>query len=85
MPTRIPATGDISAHFTLYFCGECNHEHNIFGSKGVGEAPFMLAISLFKTMRDAAAFALPGNQEQLDAPATAENVQRALDAMTGFL
>ena len=65
MPTRIPATGDISAHFTLYFCGESNREDNVFCSKAVGEPPFMLAISLFETMRDAAAFAQPGNHVQL--------------------
>ena len=84
-PTKIRATGDIPAHFTPDFCGEYNREHNVLDSEGMGESSLMLAISLFETMRDPAAFALPGNQVQLDAPATAENVLRALGAMPGFL
>lgn len=84
-PTNIPATGNIPAHFTIDFCDECNREHNVFESEGMGEPPFMLAIILCQTMGAAAAFALPGNHVQLDAPTTAENVLRALGATTGFL
>lgn len=75
---KIPTTGDIPAHFKIDLWPEANREDNIFGSKAVGEPPLMLAISVFEAMRDAVAAARPGKRVQLDAPATAENVLRAL-------
>ena len=75
---KIPATGDVPAHFKVDFWPEPNREDNIFGSKAVGEPPLMLAISVFEALRDAVASAQPGKPVRLDAPATAENVLRAL-------
>jgi xanthine dehydrogenase large subunit len=66
-----------------------NPEDNVFGSKAVGEPPFMLAISVYEALRDAVAQARgavhggtqSGTQTvRLTAPATAENVLRALRA-----
>jgi xanthine dehydrogenase large subunit len=48
------------------------------GSKAVGEPPFMLAISVWEALRDAAAAARGGERVHMDAPATAENVLKAL-------
>ena len=81
---KIPATGDIPAHFNIDFWDEPNREDNVFGSKAVGEPPFMLAISVFEALRNAVAAARPGMRVQLDAPATAENVLRALGGLTGL-
>ncbi|MDB5845700.1 MAG: xanthine dehydrogenase, molybdenum binding subunit apoprotein [Polaromonas sp.] len=75
---KIPTTGDVPAHFKVDLWPEPNREDNVFGSKAVGEPPLMLAISVFEAMRDAVARARPGARVQLDAPATAENVLRAL-------
>jgi xanthine dehydrogenase large subunit len=51
----------------------------VFGSKAVGEPPFMLAISVYEALRDAIAQARgDGAAVQLAAPATAENVLRSL-------
>jgi xanthine dehydrogenase large subunit len=76
---KIPATGDIPEHFKVAFWPEPNREDNVFGSKAVGEPPFMLAISVFEAMKDAVANArADGGAVQLTAPATAENVLRAL-------
>jgi xanthine dehydrogenase large subunit len=51
----------------------------VFGSKAVGEPPFMLAISVWEALRDAAATATGGKAAvRMDAPATAENVLKAL-------
>ena len=76
---KIPATGDIPEHFKVAFWPEPNREDNVFGSKAVGEPPFMLAISVFEAMKDAVANArVDGGVVQLTAPATAENVLRAL-------
>jgi xanthine dehydrogenase large subunit len=76
---KIPAIGDIPAHFVVDFWPEPNPEDNVHGSKAVGEPPFMLAISVFEALRDAVASALPpGARVQLEAPATPEHVLRAL-------
>ena len=78
---KIPATGDIPEHFKVDFWPEPNREDNVFGSKAVGEPPFMLAISVYEALRDAVGAASPASPSQpvvLRAPATAENVLRAL-------
>ncbi|WP_029523814.1 xanthine dehydrogenase molybdopterin binding subunit [Polaromonas glacialis] len=75
---KIPTTGDVPEHFKVDLWPEPNREDNVFGSKAVGEPPLMLAISVFEALRDAVARARPGARVQLDAPATAENVLRAL-------
>jgi xanthine dehydrogenase large subunit len=78
---KIPATGDIPAHFKVDFWPEPNREDNVFGSKAVGEPPFLLAFSAFFAAKEAAAAAradagLPGAFE-LDAPATPERLRLA--------
>jgi xanthine dehydrogenase large subunit len=75
---KIPATGDVPAHFKVDFWPEANREDNVGGSKAVGEPPFMLAISVWEALRDAAAAARGDGKVHMNAPATAENVLRAL-------
>jgi xanthine dehydrogenase large subunit len=48
---KIPATGDIPAHFKVDLWPEANREDNVGGSKAVGEPPFMLAISVYEALR----------------------------------
>jgi hypothetical protein len=48
---KIPATGDIPEHFKVDLWPEPNREDNVFGSKAVGEPPFMLAISVWEALR----------------------------------
>ncbi|KQM68657.1 xanthine dehydrogenase molybdopterin binding subunit [Xylophilus sp. Leaf220] len=79
---KIPATGDIPAHFKVELWHEPNREDNVFGSKAVGEPPFMLAISVYEALRNAVAAARPGGGPvRLEAPATPENVLRALGGL----
>jgi xanthine dehydrogenase large subunit len=75
---KIPATGDVPAHFNVQLWPEANREDNVGGSKAVGEPPFMLAISVWEALRDAAAAARGDGRVRMDAPATAENVLKAL-------
>jgi xanthine dehydrogenase large subunit len=75
---KIPATGDIPAHFKVDLWPEANREDNVHGSKAVGEPPFMLAISVFEALRDAVAQA-GGKPQSMNAPGTAEEVLRAFD------
>lgn len=77
---KIPATGDVPEHFRIALWPEPNPEDNVGGSKAVGEPPFMLAISVWEALRDAAAAARGDAQVRMDAPATAENVLKALKA-----
>ncbi len=77
---KIPATGDIPERFRVDLWPEPNREDNVFGSKAVGEPPFMLAISVFEALRAAVASTRPDARTpvRLTAPATAENLLRAL-------
>ena len=75
---KIPATGDVPEHFRIELWPEPNPEDNVFRSKAVGEPPFMLAISVWEALRDAVAAARGGGAVRMDAPATAENVLRAV-------
>ncbi len=75
---KIPATGDVPEHFKIALWPEANREDNVGGSKAVGEPPFMLGISAWEAIRDAVAAARPGQRVVMQAPATPENVLRAL-------
>ncbi len=82
---KVPAAGDVPAHFRVNLWPEANREDNVGGSKAVGEPPFMLAISVWEALRDAVAQArlhrgLGTGPVRLDAPATAERVLWALRA-----
>ncbi|WP_312306700.1 xanthine dehydrogenase molybdopterin binding subunit [Pulveribacter sp.] len=79
---KIPATGDVPGHLKIALWHEANREDNVGGSKAVGEPPFMLAVSVYEALRNAVAAGrgdAPGAARvALRAPATAENVLRAL-------
>ena len=86
---KIPTIGDVPAHFRVDLWHQPNREDNVFGSKAVGEPPFMLAISVWEALRDAVAHARraaigtnsdasPSGPLRMDAPATPEQVLRAL-------
>jgi xanthine dehydrogenase large subunit len=78
---KIPATGDIPEHFRVDLWPEPNREDNVYGSKAVGEPPFMLALSVYEALKDAIADARGrGGVVRLTAPATAENVLASLSS-----
>jgi len=78
-PTRFPRRAMSPQHFKVDLWPEPNREDNVFGSKAVGEPPFMLAISVYEALRDAIAQARGGSHPvALAAPATAGDVLRAL-------
>ena len=83
---NIPATGDIPEHLRVDLWPEPNREDNVGGSKAVGEPPFMLAISVYEALRNAIAAGrsneAPAKPVVLTAPATAENVLRALGRLS---
>ncbi len=80
---KIPAAGDLPPEFNvkLYERGE-NREDSPYRSKGVGEPPLMLALSVFFAIRDAVAsvadYALP---PRLNAPATPQETLKSVDEL----
>ncbi|MES2947016.1 MAG: xanthine dehydrogenase molybdopterin binding subunit [Pseudomonadota bacterium] len=75
---KIPTAGDVPQHLKVDLWHEPNVEDNVFGSKAVGEPPFMLAISVYEALREAIATVGNRGPVRLSAPATAENVLAAL-------
>jgi xanthine dehydrogenase large subunit len=80
---KIPVASDVPADFRviLWERGE-NAEDSIHRSKAVGEPPLMLAISVLHAIKDAVASAAGyAASPRLDAPATPEEVLRAIDEL----
>ena len=75
---KIPTCSDLAPDFRVELLSNvANREKTIYRSKAVGEPPLMLALSVFHAIRDAIAdddSRLP----ELEAPATPENILRAL-------
>ncbi|MBX6318132.1 xanthine dehydrogenase molybdopterin binding subunit [Pigmentiphaga sp.] len=80
---KIPTAGDVPAEFRVAFWPEPNREDNVYGSKAVGEPPFMLGFAAFFAIRDAVAAARRERGRYgpvpLSAPATPEAVLRAVE------
>ncbi|MBO6508937.1 MAG: xanthine dehydrogenase molybdopterin binding subunit [Roseibium sp.] len=79
---KIPTASDIPEHFKVeLYEGTGNPQATVYRSKAVGEPPVMLANSVFCAVNDAIASLVPGQVPQLDAPATPENIMRAVQDM----
>ncbi len=74
---KIPACADRPDIFNVTLWDQPNPAQTIYRSKAVGEPPFMLGISAFLALSDAVAACGP-NYPNLQAPATAEEVLRAV-------
>jgi xanthine dehydrogenase large subunit len=84
---KIPATGDIPQHFRVDLWPQANRQDNVYGSKAVGEPPFMLAIAVLMAMRDAVGQVAPQNRSPvpLSGPATAPAVLAAIQGLEALL
>jgi xanthine dehydrogenase large subunit len=80
---KIPGSRDVPPIFNARILADApNQEATIFRSKAVGEPPLMLAISIFLAIRDAISSLVEYRYApSLDAPATAERVLAAIDAI----
>ncbi len=79
---KIPTGRDIPKDFRVALFDGDNQEETIYRSKAVGEPPLMLGISAFLAIRDAvAACGKPHCLPPLMAPATPENVLKAIQAV----
>ncbi len=79
---KIPAFGDQPEVFNVALYEAENRVDTIFRSKAVGEPPLMLGISAFLALSDAVAACGP-HYADLQAPATPEEVLRAVDRARG--
>jgi xanthine dehydrogenase large subunit len=80
---KIPLASDVPEIFRVDLWQEPNGEATIYRSKGVGEPPLMLAVSVFCALIDAIGSLAPGRPVRLDAPATPEAVLRAIENLSG--
>jgi xanthine dehydrogenase large subunit len=79
---KIPCASDVPADFRVaLYESKGNREDTICRSKAVGEPPLMLGISVWAAIYDAVASLKPGQAPPLDAPATPENIMRAVKVM----
>jgi xanthine dehydrogenase large subunit len=84
---KIPTVGEVPSDFRLSLFKRNDEPTTqvIFGSKGVGEPPLMLALSVREALRDAiAAFGKP-QVVQLNSPATPEAVFVAIERVRNVL
>ena len=76
---KLPTVGDVPLAFNVTLLKNAAQNGVVYGSKAVGEPPFMLAISVREAIRDAvAAFGPPGSEVPLPVPATCEAVFMAI-------
>lgn len=75
---KIPTVADIPEHFHISLLEKASQPGVIYGSKAVGEPPFMLAISVREAIREAVAAFGNCQQVRLASPATPEAILRAI-------
>jgi xanthine dehydrogenase large subunit len=79
---KIPCASDVPEDFRVaLYDSKGNREDTIYRSKAVGEPPLMLGISVWAAIYDAIASLRPGRAAPLQAPATPENIMRAVKAI----
>lgn len=79
---KIPTISEVPEHFHVHLLERAAQDGVIYGSKAVGEPPFMLAISVREAIRAAvAAFGQQPTDVPLAAPATPEAILRAIEAV----
>ncbi|HEY8432090.1 MAG TPA: xanthine dehydrogenase molybdopterin binding subunit, partial [Sandaracinaceae bacterium] len=77
---KLPSVGELPEVFNVRLLPKATEPGVVYGSKAVGEPPFMLAISAREALRHAvSAFAAPGHPVELASPATAEQVYWAIE------
>jgi len=77
---KLPSLSEMPEQFHVELLRDAAEDGVVYGSKGVGEPPLMLAFSVREALRQAAAaFGPPGTSVDLPSPATPEAVYWALE------
>ncbi|WP_353813349.1 xanthine dehydrogenase molybdopterin binding subunit [Agromyces sp. SYSU T00266] len=78
---KLPSFSELPDELNVHFLERAHEDGAIYGSKAVGEPPFMLAFSVREAIREAvAAFGPAGHSVELAAPSTPEAVFWAIEA-----
>ncbi len=77
---KLPGVGECPERFVVDLLPRATEPGAVFGSKAVGEPPFMLAIAAREALRDAVAAFRGGGIVELGCPAVPEAVFRAISA-----
>ncbi|MFK7985514.1 MAG: xanthine dehydrogenase molybdopterin binding subunit [Sandaracinaceae bacterium] len=81
---KLPTLGECPEEIHVRLLPKATEPGVVYGSKAVGEPPFMLAISAREALRQAvASFAPAGTVIELPSPATAEQVYWSIERATG--
>ena len=79
---KIPTISEVPEAFHVHLLERAAQDGTIYGSKAVGEPPFMLALSVRAALKEAvAAFGEAGEEVMLASPATPEAVLDAVEAV----
>ena len=79
---KIPTVNDCPTDFRVHLFNNANVEDSIHRSKALGEPPLLLPFSVFFAIRDAVAAVGDGRTSPpLNAPATCEEILKAVDAI----
>ncbi len=83
---KLPSFSELPDEFRVHLFDDAREDGAVYGSKAVGEPPFLLAFSAREALRQAvAAFGPAGRVVELGSPATPEAVFWAIEAARGAL
>lgn len=81
---KLPSLSEMPEEFNVHLFERATEDGVVYGSKAVGEPPFMLAFSVREALREAiATFGSRDHSVELDSPATPEAVFWAIEAARG--
>jgi xanthine dehydrogenase large subunit len=78
---KLPSFSELPDELNVHFLERAREDGAVYGSKAVGEPPFMLAFSVREAIREAvAAFGPAGHEVELASPATPEATFWAIES-----
>jgi xanthine dehydrogenase large subunit len=75
---KIPAITDVPEVFNVATFDNSDNVRNVYRSKAVGEPPLMLGIAVWAAVKNALSYVAPGVPNDLQLPATGEEILRCL-------
>jgi xanthine dehydrogenase large subunit len=75
---KIPAITDVPEVFNVATFDNSDNVRNVYRSKAVGEPPLMLGIAVWAAVKNALSYVAPGVSNDLQLPATGEEILRCL-------
>lgn len=76
---KIPNVQDVPRTFNVDFIENPDNKVNVYGSKAVGEPPFLLGISVWTAIKNALSYRSHGNPITIKSPATQEEILMELE------